>query len=80
MDYHNMRLNWFEAFERHLDKLEERNSLLSLDKDFGPKWELQAFLGQELQWADPAYDEDELQTLKNVATEAGFTYTVEEVT
>ena len=75
-----MRLNWFEAFERHLDKLEERNSLLSLDKDFGPKWELQAFLGQELQWADPAYDEDELQTLKNVATEAGFTYTVEEVT
>ena len=50
-----------------------------LNRDIQPKWEIQAFLNNELQWADPAYDEDELQSLKNAATEAGFTYTVEPV-
>lgn len=79
MDNHNMWLNLFESFERHQDELEARNSLMSIDRDLRPKWELQAYLDQELQWADPAYDEDELKTLKKVATDAGFTYTVEEV-
>ena len=50
-----------------------------LNRDIQPKWEIQAFLDNELQWADPAYDEDELQSLKNAAIEAGFTYTVEPV-
>ena len=51
-----------------------------LNRDIQPKWEVQAFLGTDLQWADPAYDEEELQRMKKEATEAGFTCTVQEVT
>ena len=79
MDHHNYMLDLFESFERHQTELEARDSLMVLNRDIQPKWEIQAFLGNELQWADPAYDEDELQSLKNAATEAGFTYTVEPV-
>jgi hypothetical protein len=71
MDHHNYMLDLFESFERHQTELEARDSLMVLNRDIQPKW--------EIQWADPAYDEDELQSLKNAATEAGFTYTVEPV-
>jgi hypothetical protein len=79
MDNHNYWLDLFESFERHQTELEARDSLMVLNRDIQPKWEIQAFLNNELQWADPAYDDDELQSLKNAATEAGFTYTVEPV-
>ena len=72
-------LDLFESFERHQTELKARESLMVLNRDIQPKWEVQAFLGAELQWADPAYDEDELQRMKKEATEAGFTYTVEKV-
>ena len=80
MDNHNYWLDLFDSFERLQTELEARESLMVLSRDIQPKWEVQAFLGQDLQWADPAYDEDELQRMKNEAIEAGFTYTVEEVT
>ena len=79
MDFYNSWLDLFESFERHQTELEARESLMVLNRDIQPKWEIQAFLDNELQWADPAYDDDELQSLKNAATEAGFTYTVEPV-
>ena len=80
MDNHNYWLDLFDSFERLQTELEARESLMVLDRNIQPKWEVQAFLGQSLQWADPAYDEDELQRMKKEAIEAGFTYTVEEVT
>ena len=79
MDNHNTWLDLFDSFERLQTELKARESLMVLNRDIQPKWEIQAFLNNELQWADPAYDEDELQSLKNAATEAGFTYTVAEV-
>ena len=79
MDNHNTWLNLFESFERLQTELEARESLMVLNRDIQPKWEVQAFLGTDLQWADPAYDEEELQRMKKEATEAGFTYTVEPV-
>ena len=79
MGYHEYWLDLFDSFERLQTELEARESLMVLNRDIQPKWEIQAFLDNELQWADPAYDEDELQSLKNAATEAGFTYTVEPV-
>jgi hypothetical protein len=79
MGYHENWLDLFDYFERHQTELEARESLMVLSRDIQPKWEVQAFLNNELQWADPAYDDDELQSLKNAATEAGFTYTVEPV-
>ena len=79
MDKHNYMLDLFESFERHQTELEARDSLMGLNRDIQPKWEVQAFLGKDLQWADPAYDEEELQRMKKEAIEAGFTYTVEPV-
>ena len=79
MDFHNTWLNLFESFERHQDELKARDSLMILNRDIQPKWEIQAFLDGELQWADPAYDEDELQGMKNEAIDAGFTFVVLEV-
>ena len=79
MDNHNTWLDLFDSFERLQTELEARESLMVLNRDIQPKWEIQAFLNNELQWADPAYDDDELQSLKNAATEAGFTYTIEKV-
>ena len=80
MDNHNYWLDLFDSFERLQTELEARESLMVLSRDIQPKWEVQAFLGQDLQWADPAYDEEELQRMKNEAIQAGFTCTVEEVT
>ncbi len=80
MGYHEHWLALFEYFERFQTELEARESLMILKRDIQPKYEFQAFLDGELQWADPAYDEDELQDMKNKAIKDGFTFTVEEVT
>ena len=79
MDFHNSWLNLFESFERHQTELEARDSLMVLNRDIQPKWEVQAFLDGDLQWADPAYDEQELQDMKDDAIEAGFPFVVLEV-
>ena len=79
MDFHNSWLDLFDSFERHQTELEARDSLMVLSRDIQPKYEFQAFLDGELQWADPAYDDDELQDMKNEAIDAGFTFTVAEV-
>ena len=79
MGYHEYWLDLFDSFERLQTELEARVSLMVLSRDIQPKSEVQAFLGTHLQWADPAYDEEELQRTKKEATEAGFTYTVEPV-
>ena len=76
MDHHNYMLDLFESFERHQTELEARDSLMVLNRDIQPKWEFQAFLDDELQWADPAYDEDELQDMKDEAIEAGLSFVV----
>ena len=60
MDNHNTWLDLFDSFERLQTELEARESLMVLNRDIQPKWEIQAFLNNELQWADPAYDDDEL--------------------
>ena len=80
MGYHEYWLDLFDSFERLQTELEARESLMVLSRDIQPKWEVQAFLGSDLQWADPAYDEEELQRMKKEATDAGFTCTVQEVT
>ena len=80
MGYHEYWLDLFDSFERLQTELEARESLMVLSRDIQPKWEVQAFLGTSLQWADPAYDEEELQRMKKEATDAGFTCTVQEVT
>lgn len=80
MGYHEYWLDLFDSFERLQTELEARESLMVLNRDIQPKWEVQAFLGTDLQWADPAYDEEELQRMKKEATDAGFTCTVQEVT
>ncbi len=80
MGYHEYWLDLFDSFERLQTELEARESLMVLSRDIQPKWEVQAFLGTDLQWADPAYDEEELQRMKKEATDAGFTCTVQEVT
>ena len=79
MDFHNSWLDLFESFERHQTELKARESLMVLNLGISPKWEFEAFLDGELQWADPAYDEDELQAMKNDAIEAGCTFVVKEV-
>ena len=80
MGYHEHWLDLFDSFERLQTEFEARESLMVLSRDIQPKWEVQAFLGTDLQWADPAYDEEELQRMKKEATDAGFTRTVQEVT
>lgn len=79
MGYHENWLDLFESFERHQTELEARESLMVLSRDIEPKWEVQAYKNNELQWADPAYDEEDLQSLKNDAIKAGYTYTVQAV-
>jgi hypothetical protein len=79
MDFHNCWLDLFDSFERVQTELEARESLMVLNRDIQPKWEFQAFLDGDLQWADPAYDEQELQDMKDEAIEAGFTFSVQEV-
>jgi hypothetical protein len=77
LGYHHTSLNLFETFERYQDQL-DANNLLKLAR-VEPRYTVNAYKGSEQIWEDWAYDNDELQTLKNAATKAGFTYTVEPV-
>ena len=45
----NSWLDLFESFERHQTELEARESLMVLNRDIQPKWEIQAFL----KWRSP---------------------------
>ena len=76
LDYHHTWLNFFEDFERTQDRLDSSN-LLKLSP-VEPHYTVNAYKGSEHIWEDFAYDNDELQSLKNAATKASFTYTVEE--
>ena len=69
-------LNLFEKFERMQDQLEASNLLKLAPVE--PCYTVNAYKGSEHIWEDWAYDNDGLQGLKNAATEAGFTYNVEE--
>ena len=82
LDHHHTSLNLFETFERYQDQL-DANNLLKLER-VEPRYTVNAYRGSDCfranhMWEDWAYDNDELQILKNAATEAGFTYTVEPV-
>jgi len=67
-------LNLFEEFERVQDKLEASNllKLASLE----PQYTVNAYSGSTHEWEDWAYDNDELESLKKIATESGYTVTV----
>jgi len=78
LDNHHSMLNLFEDFERTQDKLEADN-LLKLARVSSPTYYVEAFLDESLEWTEYAYDERELQNLKNDAIDCGFTFTVEEV-
>ena len=74
MDNHHAMLNLFEEFERAQDKLEASN-LLKL-ATFEPQYTVNAYSGSTHEWEDWAYDNDELESLKKIATESGYTVTV----
>jgi len=77
MDYHHTMLNLFEQFEAEQTKLEKDN-LLKLSMPQSSTYYVQAFLDGNLEWTEWAYDDNELQRLKNDAIDCGFTFTVEE--
>ena len=77
LDHHHTSLNLFETFERYQDQL-NANNLLKLER-VEPRYTVNAYKSSDHMWEDWAYDIDDLQILKNAATEAGFTYTVEPV-
>ncbi len=78
LDYHHTWLNLFDEFQATQDKLEAGN-LLKLSRVSSPTYYVEAFLDKSLEWTEYAYDERELQNLKNDAIDCGFTFTVEEV-
>lgn len=78
MDHHNYMLGLFESFERHQHELDARN-LLKLTMSENITYMVTAFNGTREQWYDYAYDQDELNSLKQDAEDCGFTVTVQEV-
>tara|TARA_R100000995_G_scaffold41825_2_gene19490 strand:+ start:2133 stop:2390 length:258 start_codon:yes stop_codon:yes gene_type:complete len=76
LGYHHTSLNLFEAFERHQDELQSRNSLLALDAAPSHTFYVEAFFNGNPEWTEYAYDERELQNLKNDAIDSGCTFTV----
>jgi len=78
LGYHHTWLNLFDEFQATQDKLEAGN-LLKLSRVSSPTYYVEAFLDESLEWTEYAYDERELQNLKNDAIDCGFTFTVEEV-
>ena len=76
LGYHHTWLNLFDEFQAAQDRLDSSN-LLKLSP-VEPHYTVNAYKGSEHIWEDFAYDNDELQSLKNAATKASFTYTVEE--
>jgi hypothetical protein len=76
MDFHNYSLRLFEHFEATQAKLEKDN-LLKLSMPQSSTYYVEAFLDGNLEWTEWAYDDNELQRLKNDAIDCGFTFTVE---
>ena len=76
MDFYTSSLNIFELFERQQDQL-EANSLLKLTPAT-PHYTVNAYKGTEHKWEDWAYDEDELNSLKQIAAESGLVVIVRE--
>ena len=74
MDYHHTWLNLFDEFQAAQDKLDSSN-LLKLSP-VEPHYTVNAYKGSEHIWEDWAYDNDELASLKQIATESGYTVTV----
>ena len=78
MDAFTQSLNLFESFERFQDKLEADN-LLKLQQSESPsRYYVEASLNGNLEWTEWAYDEHELDLLKQDAKDCGFAYTVKE--
>ena len=79
MDFHNQRLNLFESFERFQDQLEADNLLKLQHSEPSTRYYVEASLNGKREWTEWAYDEHELDLLKQDAKDCGFAYTVEEV-
>ena len=79
MDAFTQSLNLFESFERFQDKLEADNLLKLQQSEFTSRFYVEASLNGNLQWTEWAYDEHELDLLKQDAKDCGYSYTVEEV-
>ena len=77
LDYHHTWLNLFDEFQASQDRLDSSNFLKLVPVE--PRYTVNAYKGSNHIWEDWAYDNDELRSLKNAATEAGFAYTVEPV-
>jgi len=78
MGWHERSLSVFEAWQRYQDNL-PYDSFFKLPKPAPPAYYIQAFFDGDLAWTEYAYDDRELQDLKNDAVSCGFTFTVEEV-
>jgi len=79
MDAFNQRLNLFESFERFQDQLEADNLLKLQQSEPSSRYYVEASLNGKREWTEWAYDEHELDLLKQDAKDCGFAYTVEEV-
>ena len=78
MDYHNMRLIWFESFQKHQDELEASNFLKLQAMEPQIRYYVEAKLDGKLEWTEWAYTRHERDQLVQDAKDAGFTCTVEE--
>ena len=79
MDFHTQRLNLFESFERFQDQLEADNLLKIQQSEPSSRYYVEASLNGSLEWTEWAYDEHELNLLKQDAKDCGYSYIVEEV-
>ena len=78
MDNHNMRLLWFESFQKHQDELEAANLLKLQAMEPQTRYYVEAKLNGKLEWTEWAYTRHERDQLVADAKDAGFSYTVEE--
>jgi len=78
LDYHHTWLNLFDEFQATQDKLEAGN-FLKLSRVSSPTYYIEAFFDGNLEWTEYAYNERELQDLKDQAISCSFTFTVKEV-
>jgi len=79
MDAFTQDLNWFESFERFQDQLEANNLLKLQQSESSSRYYVEASLNGNLEWTEWAYNEHELDLLKQDAKDCGYSYTVEEV-
>jgi len=74
-------LNLYERFEKMQDQLEASNLLKLAPVE--PRYTVNAYRGSDCFrankiWEDWAYDDEELESLKKIASESNYTVTVEE--